>query len=278
MTLLTGINTGIIKSPKGVLAIVVKATTSSTAEQLLYLPPDRVQELMFALCGGYRALQRLHQACPETITAQVQKETLAMSASVPSVTPDEVHNPILALRVTDLVMKLRENNVTLLFFLQDSSVVTLELALTQMEFMLNVFVTTIQNTQDALFIAMCSGANDFVPLYTVDFTQEKGKGINYNQFTIPDWKSRICPWLYSVIALQRDGAIPCGIIIKTGQALDPGRAEAIGQLLLRSNGLLMPFEESVSAFDCMRLDLQAGEESTETLLRAHLKHRVMKLN
>ncbi|NIY47835.1 YjeJ family protein [Cedecea colo] len=278
MGVLTGINTGIIKSPKGVLAIVLKASSTPAIEHLLYLPPDRLQELMFATCSCYRSLQMMHQHEPERIKNKVVADTQALSNNIPGVTLDEIHNPLIERRVTSFIMKHRQDNVRFLFFLQNDEVVTLELTLTQMEYVLTMLLSTVRNAEDAWLTSVCLDANDFTPFYTVDFSNAQHAGIKYQQFDVPDWKSAVFEHYYSIIATQHDGNITCGAIIKAGPALDNSRAGKIGQFLLQNNSLLLPYQKEIAKFDCMMLNVPGNEGDLDRLLRAHLEHRTMKLN
>ncbi len=278
MGIVTGINTGIIKSPQGVLAIVLKSSSAPATEHLLYLPPDQLQEMMFATCSCYRSLQKMHQHDPERIRDKVMADTQALSANIPAVTLDEIHNPLIDLRVTSFVMKHGQDRVHFLFFLQNGEEVALELTLTQMEYVLNVLLGTVRHAQEAHLTSLCLGANDFMPFYTVDFRNAQHEGIKYHQFNVPEWKSIVFDHYYSVIGIQHDGDITCGAIIKAGPALAHSRAENIGHFLLRNNSLLLPYQQKVAKFDCTLLDIPGNEGSLELLLRAHLEHRNLKLN
>ncbi len=278
MSILTGINTSIIKSPKGVFAIALKASCVPATEHLLYLPPNQLQELMFATCSCYRTLQMMHQQDPEPIREKVVADAQALSVNIPPIALDETHSPQIDLRVTSFVMKHRQDKVRFLFFLQNSEVVTLELTLTQMEYVLSVLISTVQNAQDEYLTSLCLGSNDFIAFYTVDFINAQHEGIKYHQFNLPDWKTTVFEHYYSMIGIQHDSNITCGAIIKAGPALDPNRAENIGQYLLRNNALLLPYQEKIAKFDCILLNIAGDEGTLDSLLRAHLAHRTVKLN
>lgn len=278
MGVLTGINTGIVKSPKGVLAVVLKTSSTPAIEHLLYLPPDQLQELMLATCSCYRSLQMMHQHESERTKDKVVAATQALSNNMPTVTLNEIQNPLIELRVTSFMMEHRQDNLHFLFFLHNGEVVTLELTLPQMEYVLTMLLGTIRNAEDACLTSVCLGANDFTPFYTVDFSNAQHEGIKYHQFKVPDWKSRIFEYYYSIIAIQHDGNITCGAIIKAGPALDNSRAGNIGQYLLRHNSLLSPYQEEIAKFDCIMLNVPGNEGGLERLLRAHLEHRTVKLN
>ncbi|HDT5918631.1 TPA: hypothetical protein QHC73_005968, partial [Raoultella ornithinolytica] len=144
MNKLMGINTGIIKSATGVLALALKAHSASGSESLIYLPPDRLQSLLFAVFSSYRRLQMMFREDAESVREQVIAQSEALNSRIPVVTLDEVQQPDVALRTIDFVMKPYQERVTFLFFLQNDSVVAIDLALTQMEYLLGLLLTTIQ--------------------------------------------------------------------------------------------------------------------------------------
>nr|VUD32912.1 secretion ATPase [Raoultella sp. NCTC 9187] len=146
MNILTGINSGIIKSPNAVLALALKMQSVVSAEALVYLPPDRVQDLVFAVFSGYRRLQMLFREDPESIRARTIADTERLNNRTLTVTLDEIQNPNVALRVTDFVMKDGQEKVTFLFFLQNDEVISVDLTVTQMEFLLNLLLATIHKT------------------------------------------------------------------------------------------------------------------------------------
>ncbi|GEM_PF-1521474 len=278
MNILTGINTGIIKSPDAVLALALKMQSVLIAETLMYLPPDRVQDLVFAVFCGYRRLQMVFREDPESIRARTIADTERLNNRTLSVTLDEIQNPNVALRVTDFVMKYRQDKVTFLFFLQNEEVISVDLTVTQMEFLLNLLLATIHKTGDAAFVSLALQANDFIPFYTVDFANIGSSGVNYNKFNVPAWKFSAFSDFYSLVMIQEDGDIPCGAIIKALPELEPSRIKAIGELLVNNNPLLAPYRQRTLAFACEKIAPEVREEEMEKLLRAHIQHRVTKMS
>lgn len=169
------------------LALALKAHSASGSESLIYLPPDRLQSLLFAVFSSYRRLQMMFREDAESVREQVIAQSEALNSRIPVVTLDEVQQPDVALRTIDFVMKPYQERVTFLFFLQNDSVVAIDLALTQMEYLLGLLLTTIQKTEDRDFISLALRENDFIPFYTVDFMPANGEGIKYNQFDVPAW-------------------------------------------------------------------------------------------
>ncbi|HAT1578242.1 TPA: hypothetical protein I8Y25_004691 [Raoultella ornithinolytica] len=277
MNKLQGINTGIIQSEQGVLALVLKAQSAASADILMYLPPERVQALIFAVFSCYRSLQLMHCKDPQGVRAQAIAEAESFNNHVPIVTLDEIQRPDASLRVDDFVMKSRQHHVNFLFFLQNDDIVSLDLALPQMEYLLNLLLATVQKTEDTYFISRTLQENDFIPFYTVDFMPAGGDGVKYNQFNVPTWKSAVFGDFYSLVIILDNGEIPCGIIIKAVPELEPNRAKAIGELLLNNNTLLAPYRGRTVSFDYEKMDLAASEEEKEKLLRAHIKHRQEKI-
>lgn len=278
MNQLTGLNTGIIKSPQGVVAIALKFTTHSQGQQLVYLPHEQFQSLLFATFSGYRTLQQLHQRIPESVRDLVIAHTQALSGNIPPFAPEEVNSLNIGLRVTEFVMKQRQDKSNFLFFLQNGEVITLKLDYTQMEYVLSLLLNTIQTTDDERLAAFYLSANDFLPLYTVDFTGGAGKGINYNQFPSPEWKSAVFDTFHSIIYIQPEGTISCGAIIKAASTFEPGRIEKIARLLLQNNSMLSPYKDHVMTIDHARLDIPSSEGVQDRLLRTHLAHRTGKMN
>ncbi|HAT1648548.1 TPA: hypothetical protein I8Y12_004498 [Raoultella planticola] len=278
MNKLVGINTGIIKSATGVLAMALKVRSASDAESLIYLPPDRLQSLLFAVFSGYRQLQMMFQEDAEGIREQVIAQSEALNSRIPVVTLDEVQQPDIALRTIDFVMKSNQERVTFLFFLQNDSVVAVDLALTQMEYLLGLLLTTIQKTEDREFISLALRENDFIPFYTVDFMSANGEGVKYNQFNVPSWKSAALDDFYSLLIVQDNGDIPCGIIIKAVAGLEPSRANEIAELLLNNNSLLISCQQQTITFEYEKMDPATTVEERESLLRAHIKHRQAKID
>ncbi len=278
MNILTGINSGIIKSPNAVLALALKMQSVLSAEALVYLPPDRVQDLVFAVFSGYRRLQMLFREDPESIRARTIADTERLNNRTLTVTLDEIQNPNVALRVTDFVMKDGQEKVTFLFFLQNDEVISVDLTVTQMEFLLNLLLATIHKTGDAAFISLALQANDFIPFYTVNFANIDSSGINYNKFNVPAWKLSAFSDFYSLVMIGDDGDIPCGAIIKALPGLEASRIKAIGELLLNNNPLLAPYRQRALAFECQKIDPQIREEELEKLLRAHIQHRTTQMS
>ncbi|MBK4716859.1 MULTISPECIES: YjeJ family protein [Tenebrionibacter/Tenebrionicola group] len=277
MNQLTGLNTGIIKSPQGVVAIALKIAAQSRSQQRLYLPPDQLQSVLFATFNVYLILRQLHQQSPESVQAGVLASSKALSENIPAIDPDEVNKPDIDYRVTDFVMKRKPDNVHFLFFLKNGEVIALQLACVQVEYLLNVLLSTIRNADDAQLTALCLSANDFLPFYTVDFSGGEGRGINYNPFSPPAWKTALFNTFHSIIYRQPDGRLPCGAIIKSASTFNPGRIEAIAQFLLLNNALLTPYKHRKMTIDHAQLTIPAGEESLDRLLRSHLAHRNTKL-
>ena len=278
MNKLMGINTGIIKSATGVLALALKAHSASGSESLIYLPPDRLQSLLFAVFSSYRRLQMMFREDAESVREQVIAQSEALNSRIPVVTLDEVQQPDVALRTIDFVMKPYQEWVTFLFFLQNDSVVAIDLALTQMEYLLGLLLTTIQKTEDRQFISLALRENDFIPFYTVDFMPANGEGIKYNQFDVPAWKSAALDDFYSLLIVQDNGDIPCGVIIKAVPGIEPSRVNAIGELLLNNNSLLIPYRQHTMTFEYEKMDPAATVEERESLLKAHIKHRQAKID
>lgn len=278
MSLLTSFNSGYIKSPEGVLAIVIKAATTSDAEQSIYLPPNQLAELIFALSSCYRSLQKMYLEDPEGIKEKVIADGKTLNANVPVFTHDELHNPKIELRVNDFVLKNKDDRAALLFFLQNGSVLTIEFSLTQVEYLLTLLITTIKSTEDNNLAFLCLSTNDFIPLYCVNFINPEGEGIKYQQFSVPSWKAEVYECFYSIIGQQHDGNVTCGVIIKTDAGLEQARAENIGQILVQNNSLLSAYKDKIAKFDCRLLNISAGEESLERLLRAHVEHRTQAMN
>ncbi|WP_434586694.1 YjeJ family protein [Klebsiella sp. R390] len=276
MNTLTGINSGIIKSPQGVVAIALKASCASGAEHLLYLPPNQMRELMFAISACHRALLENYQTEPEVVKAQVTAATNILSANPPVITLEEVQNPQVELRVTNFIFKQNKGKPTFLFFLQNEGVVSIELSLAQIEFIITLFLISIRKSDDEGFITLMTGANDFIPLYTTAVSTTQGGGLTYHRFNIPEWKIGVLACFYSLIFIQQDGHVPCGIIFKAGDTLEPSRAENIGTLFLSGNTLLAPYKTQSMHVDCVKLDV--NEDNMESLLRAHFNHRATKLN
>lgn len=94
MNKLMGINTGIIKSATGVLALALKAHSASGSESLIYLPPDRLQSLLFAVFSSYRRLQMMFREDAESVREQVIAQSEALNSRIPVVTLDESSSPM----------------------------------------------------------------------------------------------------------------------------------------------------------------------------------------
>lgn len=278
MSLLAFFNTGYIKTPEGVLAIVLKAGTLPDAEHLIYLPPKQLEELIFALSSCYRSLQKMYLEDPDGIKEKVIADGKLLNANVPVLTHDELHNPKIDLRANEFILKNKDNQPALLFFLQNGSVVTIDFSLTQVEYLLTLLITTIKNTEDNNLAFLCLTTNDFIPLYCVNFINPEGKGIKYQQFSVPAWKAEIYEYYYSIIGQQHDGNVTCGVIIKADAGLEQGRAESIGQMLVQNNSLLSAYQDKIAKFDCRLLNISAAEESLERLLRAHVEHRTQAMS
>lgn len=278
MNQLTGMNTGIIKSPQGELVITLKFATNARSQQLVYLPPDQLQSMLFATFSGYCALQHLYRQTPDPVREQVIICTQMLGENIPAILPDEVNNPRVERWVTDFVMKQRHEKIIFLFFLKNGEIITLELAYAQMECVLGFLLTTVQNASDAQLKVLCLSANDFLPLYTVDFISSGGQGINYNQFSPSEWKLGVFNTFHSIVFIQPDGIISCGAIIKAAVAFEPERIENIAQFLLHNNTLLSPYKDHTMTIDHVRLDVPANEGSLERLMRSHLSHRTAKMN
>lgn len=277
MNHLLGLNTGIIKSPQGVVVIALKFITSAQSQQLVYLPPDQLQSVLFAVFNCYRTLQQLHQQSPEQVREFVIAQTQALSENIPAFTHEEVNTPDIEYRVTDFIMKQRDGRINFLFFLQNGDVITLELAYTQMEYIMSLFLTTIQNADDAQLTALCLSTNDFLPLYTVDFSGSEGQGIRYNQFSQPEWKTGVFNVFHSIVFIQPDKTIACGAIVKAAAGFEPGRVENIAQYLLQNNTLLSPYKDFRMTIDHVCLDVSSDEGNLDSLLRVHMAHRTAKM-
>lgn len=274
MDILTGINAGFIKSQNGaVVAIALKVATVQMSTHLIYLPPEQLREVMFAACNCYRELQMMHHADPEKTKNQVMADSLALKENAPEIILDELQNPHMELCVTEFVLKRRENKVRFLFFLRNGDVPALELTLTQIEYVLNTLVYTVQQTEDAKLASYCLSDNDFSPFYAIDFNNNGKPGVKYQKFNVPDWKDTIYDSFYSILYIQGDGHINCGAIIKAGSELESGRAENIGMTLLQRNSYLMPYQKEVTKIDYAKLNIPGNEGSMERLIRTHIEHR-----
>lgn len=276
MNILTGINTSIINSPKGVTAIAVKTNTTNS-KQLIYLPLDQLQEVMFAVFGCYRTLHRHYQQSPEQIRNRVNTHAQVLSTNIPEFSLDEMQNPNSGRCVTGFELKQRQEQIHFLFLLQNEENLVLVLAYTQIEYVLSLMVKTLQRAGNEPLLGLCLSMNDFVPFYVTDFSHLESQGINYHQFSVPDWKSALFDTFHSILFILPAGAIPCGAIIKSTPELATGRLEFISQLLLQNNSLLAAHQHPGMAIEHSKLDIPAGEESMARLLRAHAAHRTMKM-
>jgi len=277
MNMLKGINTGVINSANGVPVIALKIIDSGDSEQLLLLPPDQLQEVMFALFSCYRSLHRIYQQSPDQIREQVNANSQTLSTNVPAISLDEVQSISAERCVTNFVLKQRQDRINFLFLLQNDENLLLALDYTQIEYVLSLLANTIQNAGNEQLMALCLTMNDFIPLYVTTFNKGENEGIDYNQFSVPDWKSETFDTFHSILFIQPDGAIACGAIIKAEPAFPAGRIEFIAQILLQNNKMLVPYKNHTMIIDHTRLDIPVGDESMEKLLRAHIAHRTKKL-
>jgi len=277
MSTLIGANAGIIQSPMGFLAIALKITDDSGYNKLIYLPPDQLQSLFFAIINCYRKLTMLNIQSPELIKPQVIQATRELNNNIPTVTADELNNPVASLRVIDFILHQRKDSASLLFFLEGGETVLVVSKYTQFEYLLSLLLNTIHSTGDETLERICLNSSDFILCYTVDFGSLGNKGISYNQFSVPDWKSDMFDTFHSIIYIQDDGSIPCGVIIKSEANFASGRIDNIGQLLLDSQTLLAPYRHLDMHVDHLPLAISADERNMDTMFRAHLAHRQAKL-
>lgn len=276
MNTLKGVNAGVIKTAEGVPVIALKMSDSSDSESLILLPPGQLQEVMFAMFSGYRSLLQRYQQSPEQIQEQVKNDSQLLSTNVPEISADEL-NINIERCVTSFAPKLRQDRINLLFLLQNGENAFIALTYTQIEYVLSVLIKTLQSAENEQLVMLCLTMNDFIPLYVTSFNEDGDKGINYNQFTPEEWKSELFNTYHSLLFIQPDGKIPCGAIIKADPEFPEGRIEFIGQILLHNNSQLKQYQEQKMTVVRTRMNIPAGEENQERLLREHIAHRTTKL-
>lgn len=228
MNSIKGLNTGILIHDGKFLALAFKTKYSADNEEIFYMQADIIKDLLMILQSRLFSLHRNTLASQQNMQLIIEKASKVMSANVPEISQEEIQNPELGRRVASLSASLEENQVKLLFILQNETMHHLKIADSQCGFILFAIGQAINNANiDNLGQYLSIGTN-YIPVYDAEF-QPSGT-IDYSTIESEGWKSELFDqYMLIIFSVEIDSKIEnrFGAVIKTNAEIP---AEALEQI------------------------------------------------
>ncbi|WP_330983306.1 MULTISPECIES: YjeJ family protein [Enterobacterales] len=234
---INSMNTGIILHENNFLALCLKIKDMHDNENIVYLQTAILHDLLFLLNNRLHVIQeRMHN---HIYQEEVELETDRLSHHVPTLNAEELHTPQAHLRATSMMVKLREDNCIIHFTLQNETFYSLLVNDSQVSFMLQIILKSLENVHSKEFIQNLISRLDYLSLYDVEFSDSQSNKVHYTQYTPPSWKLDLFNYYIGIIFRFTDGNedhLYSGAVIKTRTLPEtPETNEITQRLVLKTN-------------------------------------------
>lgn len=268
-SILTGINTGVIRHGEQFLALALKVNQHNE-QQLLLLPALPLRDLY--ICFEYRLhLQNQRNAKDKAaFKKQQQAATAEMNKNIPSMTQSELLQADVRQRVEKIEPHHKsKNELELELTLQGGNTVSLVIEDAQIALFISAISRAINSAGMHKLSLRLASLLDFLPLYDADI-KPNGE-LQYDTYPHPAWKLALFSETLSVVYRYTDENgehHSCGTVIKSRGRGDQKEMQAITQRLLAFSPRLKKLQGKSCQVSVSTLTSGAAHVPREHCLRA----------
>lgn len=274
-SILTGINTGVIRHDSQFVALALKV--NQPHEQSLLLIPALLLRDLF-ICLEYRLYLQHQRTTHEKAAFKKQQDiaTAAMHQHIPPLTQNDLQQSDIRQRVINIEPQNKHKNILeLSLTLHGGNTVSLRIEDAQIALIVSAITHAIRNAGMHELSLRLSSLLDFLPLYDADM--KPGGQLEYDTYTHPAWKEELFSETLALVyhyVDEKGEPCACGTVVKSRHRGENADTQAIARRLLAFSPRLKKLKGKACQVSVSTLVAGVGQVPKEQCLRTlHALHQ-----